>query len=95
MCPDNPTAADAPSETNELCASAVFLCAPVTGQEGSPPMKYNIFKDKAGEWRWRLVATNGKIIADSGEGYNNKADCLHGIDLVKSSTNAEVQEPTT
>ena len=58
-------------------------------------MKYNIFKDKAGEWRWRLVATTGNIIADSGEGYNNKADCLHGIDLVKSSTNAEVQEPTT
>ncbi len=58
-------------------------------------MKFNIYKDKADEWRWRLVATNGKIVADSGEGYVNKADCLHGIDLVKSSTNAEVQEPTT
>ncbi len=58
-------------------------------------MKYIIFKDKAGEFRWRLVVTNGKTIADSGEGYRNKADCLHGIDLVKSSTNAEVEEPTT
>ena len=83
------------SVNNEPIASSVFSCAPVTGQEGSPPMKFNIYKDKVGEFRWRLVATNGKIIADSGEGYNNKADCLHGIDLVKSSTNAEVQEPTT
>ncbi len=58
-------------------------------------MKYNIFKDKAGEWRWRLVATNGKIIADSGEGYNNKADCLHGIDLVKDSKNVPVHESKT
>ena len=84
-----------PSVNNEQIASSVFTCAPVTGQEGSPPMKYQIFKDKAGEFRWRLVATNGKIVADSGEGYRNKADCLHGIDLVKSSTNAEVEEPTT
>ena len=57
-------------------------------------MKYKIFKDKTGEFRWRLVADNGKTIADSGEGYNNKADCLRGIDLVKSSTSAPVQEPT-
>ena len=39
------------------------------------------------EWRWRLVATNGKNIANGGESYHNKADCLHGIDLVKG-TNA-------
>ncbi len=58
-------------------------------------MKYFMYKDKVGEWRWRLKAANNEIIAVSGEGYRNKADCLHGIDLVKSSTNAEVQEPTT
>jgi len=40
-----------------------------------------------GDYRWRLRADNGRIIADSGEGYHNKADCQHGIDLVKG-TNA-------
>ncbi len=51
-------------------------------------MKFQVYKDAAGEWRWRLIAANHvDIIADSGEGYVNKADCLHGIDLVKS-TNA-------
>lgn len=48
-------------------------------------MKFEIYKDGDGEWRWRLKASNGEIIADSGEGYKNKADCEHGIDLVKST----------
>ena len=49
-------------------------------------MKFKYYKDKAGEWRWRLIAANkSDIIADSGEGYINKSDCLHGIDLVKST----------
>lgn len=38
-----------------------------------------------GDYRWRLVADNGRIIADSGEGYRNKADCQRGIDLVKKT----------
>ena len=45
--------------------------------------KFEVYKDKAGEWRWRLRASNGKIIADSGEGYINKQDCEYGIGLVK------------
>jgi uncharacterized protein YegP (UPF0339 family) len=32
-------------------------------------MTYVYYKDAKGEWRWRLVAANGRIIADSGEGY--------------------------
>ena len=55
-------------------------------------MKFNLYCDNANEWRWNLKAANGKIIADSGEGYKNKADALHGISLVKStnvSTNIE------
>jgi len=37
-----------------------------------------------GEWRWRLRATNGEIIA-SGEGYHSRQDCEHAIALVKST----------
>ena len=36
-------------------------------------------------WRWRLVASNGRTVADSAEGYQSKADCLHGIELVKGT----------
>lgn len=54
-------------------------------------MKYTVYKDTQGSWRWRLQAANNEIIA-SGEAYSNKADCLAAIKLVKSSTNAPVFE---
>ena len=46
-------------------------------------MKFKIYKDAKSELRWRLVAANGKSVADSGEGYKNKADCLAAIELIK------------
>lgn len=45
-------------------------------------MYFVIYKDDVGEWRWRLRAGNHKIVSDSAEGYNAKADCRHGIDLI-------------
>ena len=46
---------------------------------------FEVFQDKRGEWRWRLVATNGNIIADSGEGYTSKQGVERGIESVKRS----------
>ncbi len=45
-------------------------------------MAFYIYKDVQGQWRWFLEAANGRKIADSGEGYYNQQDCLHGIGLV-------------
>lgn len=56
-------------------------------------MAYYLYKDAANEWRWRLLAANNRIIANSGEGYYNKSDCLHAIELVKGSSTATVYEP--
>ena len=39
-----------------------------------------IYREKCREWRWRLVAANNRIIADSGEGYKNKKDCIDGVE---------------
>ena len=36
------------------------------------PALFHFYQDKAGEWRWRFVAANGRIMADSGEGYPTK-----------------------
>jgi len=36
--------------------------------------KHEIYKDKSKEWRWRITANNGDIIAASCEGYKNKVD---------------------
>lgn len=38
------------------------------------PDKTVVYQDAAGEWRWKRVAPNGEIIADSGEGYTRLAD---------------------
>jgi len=53
-------------------------------------MTYIYYKDKKGEWRWRLVASNGRIIADSGEGYKSEKECKDDIDRVKNSKDAPV-----
>ncbi len=55
-------------------------------------LTYHLYKDAAGEWRWNLKSASYEKIADSGEGYHNKKDCLHGIDLVKASSTAPVKE---
>lgn len=49
-------------------------------------MYFVLYRDIASQWRWTLYAANGKKIADSGEGYWNKADAQHGINLVKGTT---------
>lgn len=46
--------------------------------------KFEMYLDKAGEYRFRLKARNGEIIATS-EGYKAKAGCLNGIDSVKKN----------
>ena len=46
---------------------------------------FQVYEDNAGEWRWRLIASNGNIIADSGEGYQSKQGVKRGIESVKRS----------
>ncbi len=54
--------------------------------------KYEMYTDKAGEFRFRLKARNGEIIGVS-EGYKAKASCENGIDSVKrNAPEAEVVE---
>jgi len=47
--------------------------------------RFELYEDGAGEWRWRLVAANGEIIADSGEGYTTKQGAERGIRSVKTT----------
>ena len=44
-----------------------------------------LFADKAGKWRWRLVHDNGNIIADSGQGYSSKQKAKQGLQSVKTN----------
>jgi uncharacterized protein YegP (UPF0339 family) len=53
---------------------------------------FHVYKDGAGEWRWRLKAANGRVIADSGEGYKDRGGCIHSIELVRSLNKAPLKE---
>ena len=52
--------------------------------------KLEIYRDAKREWRWRLRAANGRIIADSGEGYRRKASLLGGIECARVLLSGDV-----
>lgn len=55
--------------------------------------KFELYKDVKGEFRWRLVASNGQIIANGGEGYKQKESAKAGIESVKKNApTAPVEE---
>jgi len=57
--------------------------------------KFEIYKDTAGKFRWRLKAPNGEVIASSGEGYESKDSCKNGVLSVKNNApKAEIAEMT-
>lgn len=53
---------------------------------------FEVYRDNADEWRWRLVVSNGNIIADSGEGYKSKQGVRRGIKSVKKAVPQAVVE---
>lgn len=62
------------------------------GYEVKKNPKFEVYEDKAGEYRFRLKATNGQIIA-VGEGYKAMAGCLNGIESIKKNApDAEIVE---
>ncbi len=46
-------------------------------------MKFEIYKDSRGDFRWRFVSSNGKIIADGSEGYSSEANAINGINIIR------------
>lgn len=64
----------------------------VSGYAAEKCPKFEIYKDNAGECRFRLKATNGQIIATS-EGYKTMESCKNGIASVKkNAVEAKVEE---
>lgn len=53
-------------------------------------MKFEVYQDRRGEFRWRLKHANGNILATSSEGYKSKDSALRCIENVRNSGNAAV-----
>ncbi|WP_336001587.1 HVO_2922 family protein [Halorientalis halophila] len=53
---------------------------------------FEVYRDKADEWRWRLRHRNGNIVADSGEGYARKRGAINGLESVqRNAPGADVE----
>jgi uncharacterized protein YegP (UPF0339 family) len=47
------------------------------------PTAFEVYRDAADEWRWRLLHRNGEILADCGEGYSERTSAQDGIESVR------------
>lgn len=81
-------------------AASVRLIAPGAPLENrteepvqiQPNPKFELYQDKAGQFRFRLKARNGKIVGVS-EGYSNRSGCLNGIESVRNNAlEAQIEE---
>jgi uncharacterized protein YegP (UPF0339 family) len=58
--------------------------------------KFELYEDKSGEYRFRLKAGNGEVIATSSESYQTKASALNGIESIKkNAADANVDDQTS
>ena len=56
--------------------------------------KYQVYKDMAGKYRFRLRAANNKIVAVS-EAYESKAGCMNGVKSVQNNCKSNIEDQTT
>mgnify|MGYP003409532462 len=45
-------------------------------------IKFQLYIDKKKEHRWRLISSNGKIVADCAEGYKQRASCVKAVNKI-------------
>lgn len=75
---------------------SVILCAPsakladLTAEEKLPPNpRFELFRDRGGQFRFRLRSRNGQVIAAS-EGYATHTGCKKGIESVRKNASEEM-----
>ncbi len=74
--------------------SVETLPIPVGADDGSASLaRFELFRDRADEWRWRLRHRNGNVIATSGEGYTRKHNARKGLrSVMRNAGGASVGE---
>ena len=70
-----PAAREAIERVQEYAGPAEYLRLDPTG--------FEVYRDGAGEWRWRLVHRNGNVLADGGEGYTRRRNARRAIDRIR------------
>lgn len=78
-----------------LAAAATLGLLPEAAGQAKKDAKgltFEIYEDAKKEFRWRLKAGNGQVIAASGQGYKDKRDCKKGVELIMAGAAAATVE---
>lgn len=51
-------------------------------------MRFEVFKGKKWKWYWRLVAQNGRVIADGGQGYSTRQNARRAVTNLQGNLDA-------
>ncbi|MFC7194238.1 YegP family protein [Halosimplex aquaticum] len=78
---DRSAVEDAVERVRDYVGDADYLTA--------DPTAFDVYRDAADEWRWRLVHRNGEILADGGEGYAERTNAQDGIERVRERVGDE------
>ena len=58
-------------------------------------VKFEIYKDNSWEFRWRIIHTNGQVIANSAEAYKTNAKAMVSVNSVKETARSATVEYQT
>lgn len=53
-------------------------------------LKFEVYRDAAKDYRWRLKGPDGKNLATAGQGYKSKASCLNGVKLMQKEADGKL-----
>jgi len=82
-----PPAPEAAEAAAPGAAEAAEVAAPEPeATETKSTRAFEIHEDKAGQWRWRLRARNGELVAMSEQGFTTKAGVVRALDVVRRNT---------
>ena len=70
---------------------AVLAAVAARGSAADPKLTFEVYADAKDEYRWRLKAENGKVLATSGQGYKAKADCTKGVERIQADANTKLK----
>jgi uncharacterized protein YegP (UPF0339 family) len=79
-------------------AALKLALAPAALQAQDSRLKFEVYQDASKEYRWRLKAGNGEVLATPGQGYKAKSDCIKGVERIKTESdklNFEVYEDSS
>ncbi len=93
---EDETAGSATESGDEPAATVENTSSETTDEdrsgEGGRRSRFEVYEDRAGEWRWRLVHWNGNIVADSGEGYTSRSNAERAArGVMRSAATATVE----